>query len=259
MSLTPLPASIVVPTYREQPNVRPLTERLFAALEPTARPVELIFVDDDSQDGTEETVADLARRYPVRLIVRKHQRGLSSAVLVGLAEAAHGLLVVLDADLQHPPEMVPVLLDRLEKENCDFVLATRYAGGGGLDESWPWWRRLASRGAAWLARPLVAVSDPMSGFFALRRCTLERAAPLDPVGYKIALELMVKSRCRCAAEVPIRFALRQGGTSKFGLRPQLLYLAHLARLYRFRFGPAGPIAALVVLAVVVGITLSWLC
>lgn len=250
-------ASIIVPTYREAPNIRPLVERAFAALEGASREAEIIIVDDDSRDGIEEIVAELAERYPVRIIVRREDRGLSSAVLAGFREARHDRFLVLDADLQHPPEMIPALLDRLEEPGCDFVIGTRYGDGGGIAGHWPLSRRFASRLATLLARPLTRLSDPMSGFFALRRDTWEQAATLNPVGYKIALELCVKARCRQPGEVPIRFEIRQAGTSKFGLREQWQYALHLLRLYRFRF-PALTIATLVAASIALVAAIAWL-
>ena len=228
-------ASIIVPTYREAENLRPLTGRVFAALCPAGLEAELIIVDDNSEDGTEETVAALQRDYPIRLVIRRDERGLSSAVLAGFREAKYDRFLVMDADLQHPPEMIPVLLKRLEQPDCDFVIGTRYAGEGGIAGDWPFFRRIVSWTATLLARPLVPLSDPMSGFFALRRETWEQAARLDPIGYKIALELYVKGRCTRPAEVPIQFAARAAGTSKLSLPEQGRYLRHLARLYRYRY------------------------
>ncbi len=249
-------ASIIVPTYREAANVKNLTERLFAAMGPTGRPVELILVDDDSRDGIDRVVEELSRDHPVRLIIRTGERGLSTAVIAGFREAKFDRLVVLDADLQHPPETVPALLDRLDAGNCDFVIASRFVEGASIAEDWPGIRRLASLIARWLAYPIAPLTDPMSGFFALHRSTWERAdppgeptckqalpvsppgkpvSPVNPIGYKIALELYVKGRCRQPGEVPLQFAARAAGESKFGFAEQIRYLRHLTRLYRFRF------------------------
>ena len=232
-------ASIIVPTYREAANVKNLTERLFAAMEKSGRPVELILVDDDSRDGIDKVVEELSRDHPVRLIVRTGERGLSTAVIAGFREAKFDRLVVLDADLQHPPETVPALLDRLDAGNCDFVIASRFVEGASIADDWPGMRRLAGLVARWLAHPIAPLTDPMSGFFALHRSTWERAespgSALNPIGYKIALELYVKGRCRQPAEVPLQFAARATGESKFGFAEQMRYLRHLTRLYRFRF------------------------
>lgn len=232
--------SVIVPAYREAPNLRPLTERVFAATGQAGLDAELIVVDDNSQDGSVETVEELAKRFLVRIVVRTQERGLSSAVLRGFEEAMGDVLVVMDADLQHPPEKIPELVECLTAGRADFALGSRYAGQGRIDRDWPLVRRLNSKVATLLARPLTRVRDPMSGFFALHRDTWRRAAGtgrtggLNPVGYKIALELLVKARCRRCVEVPITFADRAAGRSKLTLAEQLRYLRHLLRLYRFR-------------------------
>ncbi len=253
-----IPASIIVPTYREVANIRPLTERVFAALRCSHREGELILVDDNSGDGTEQAVDALKSEYAVRLIVRTSERGLSSAVLEGFQAAKHDLLVVMDADLQHPPETIPAMLERLESNDCDFVVGTRYAAGASLAREWSWHRRIISRMGTLLAAPLAPLSDPMSGFFALRRATWKQAERLNPVGYKIGLELYVKSRCRRPAEVPIVFAERAAGESKYGVREMVRFIRHLLRLYRFRF-PAGAWCILIALtlAIVLTAVLTW--
>lgn len=248
-------ASIIVPAFREAPNIEPLVERAFAATQAAGIDAELIIVDDDSKDGTDAAIERLKTRFPVRLIVRKGERGLSSAVLAGFGQARFDRFVVLDADLQHPPEAIPELIRRLDEPGCDFAIATRYGGEGGVDSDWPLYRHIGSTVATLLARPLAPLSDPMSGFFALHRSTWRRAARLDPVGYKIALELYVKCRCRNPAEVPIRFAARSAGTSKAGITEGVRYLRHLLRLYRFRFPLV--VAAAVVIVVAVVVSLVW--
>ncbi|MFQ5494675.1 MAG: polyprenol monophosphomannose synthase [Phycisphaerae bacterium] len=253
----PAAASIIVPTFHEAPNIRPLAERVFAAAAQAGRTVELILVDDDSRDGIDEAARALATKHPVRLIVRRGERGLSGAVLAGFAEARYDRLVVLDADLQHPPELIPTLLDRLDKGDADFVVATRYGPGGGVTAGWPWWRRLASRTATLLARPLAPLSDPMSGFFALRRETWRRADHLNPIGYKIGLELYVKAGCHRPAEVPIRFDTRRAGHSKLTLAEQVRYLRHLYRLYRFKY-PYRTLLALLAAALATVGAMSWI-
>ncbi len=243
----PMRVSVIVPAFREGPNIRPLTERVFAALAEAGLEGELIIVDDNSRDGTEEAVAELAGRYPVRVVVRRDERGLSSAVLRGFAEANHEMLVVLDGDLQHPPEAIPQLVAAL-RGGADFVIATRYAAGGSLAEGWPWHRRMMSLFAGLLARPLTPLSDPMSGFFAVRREAVRAARDLSPLGFKIALEVYVKAGCRRPGEVPIAFGTRAAGESKLGAGEVGRYLHHLHRLYRHRW-PLGwwlvPLSAVV--------------
>lgn len=236
--------SIVVPTFREAANMAELSCRLFEALEssPEYADAELIIVDDNSNDGIDRVISEGAYADRTRLIVRTTERGLASAVLRGLAEARGRLLVVMDADLSHPPEAVPKLVAPLAAGAADMVVGSRYAPGGSTDTEWSWFRRLNSRVATWLARPFAAITDPMSGFFAMPRGVFARAAFLNPTGYKIALELMVKCRCHRVAEVPIHFADRQRGQSKLTMREQFRYVEHLSRLYDFRFPRLIPVA-----------------
>lgn len=241
--------SIVVPTYREADNLPTLIERVFAAMNDVNLQAEMIIVDDNSQDDTEKIVAELGERLPVRLVIRRNERGLSSAVLRGFDEARYDTLVVMDADLQHPPESIPALVDALHASDCDFVFGSRYVQGGRIVGDWTWFRRLNSWTATLFARPLAKLTDPMSGFFALHRRTWERSARLDPIGYKIGLELFIKGGCSNPKEVAITFGTRQAGESKLSLKEQVKYLQHLGRLYRFRY-PAvcGLIAFVVVVA-----------
>ena len=145
MSVQAKSASVIVPAYREAPNIEALTVRLFAATRESGWDVDLIIVDDNSQDGTEAIVSRLSGQYDVKVIVRRNERGLSSAVLAGFAHARHENLAVMDADLQHPPEIIPSLLARLQDPDCDFVIATRYAKSGGVNSDWPLRRRVDRR------------------------------------------------------------------------------------------------------------------
>ena len=226
--------SIVVPTFREAESLPLLIDRIALLRETSGIELELLIVDDDSRDGTEALIA--ARSEPwLQLFVRTQDRGLSQAVLFGLNRARGELLVVMDADLSHPPEVIPEMLAAL-RSGADFVLGSRYVQGGTTAEGWGLFRFLNSRVATYLARPLTRVSDPMSGFFALPRAVFERAESPSPLGYKIGLELLVRCRCRTVLEIPIHFSNRVRGESKLTLEQQLLYVRHLARLYRFKLG-----------------------
>ncbi|HXE54539.1 MAG TPA: polyprenol monophosphomannose synthase [Tepidisphaeraceae bacterium] len=227
--------SIIVPTLNEAENLPLLVERIDGAL--NGRLYEILVMDDGSPDGTAEVCQRLARQYPLALHVRQvPANGLSGAVLNGLTLARGEYLVVMDADLQHPPECIVDLLLPLERGEADFVLGSRYVKGGGTDRRWGPLRRINSRVATMLARPVSGdTRDPMSGFFALKRQTYLRAGPLTPVGYKIALELLCKCRVRRVREVPIQFALRHTGRSKLTVAQQVRYLEHLSRLYDFCF------------------------
>jgi len=138
----------------------------------------------------------------------------------------------------------------LDNDACDFVIATRYRGEGQISGDWPIGRKVASKLATLAARPLARVSDPMSGFFALRKKTWRAASKLDPVGYKIALELIVKCGCRRIEEVPICFAARVAGESKASLKEGLRYGVHLVRLYWFKYRALIVMLAIAILGAV---------
>ncbi len=222
--------SVIVPTYNERDNLPPLAERIFAVLDPADS--ELIIVDDDSSDGTAGLARELSRRWPIRVIVRRRQRGLATAVIAGLRAARGALCVVLDADLSHPPEKISDLLAALEDPRVQMAVGSRFVPGGRVDLHWPLHRRLNSWLGRLLARPLTPVRDMMSGFFAVRRSDLHLDA-LRPVGYKIALELIVRHGWTNVVEIPITFADRAAGRTKLDLAEQLRYLRHLTRLYGF--------------------------
>jgi dolichol-phosphate mannosyltransferase len=228
--------SIIVPTYCEADNLPELSRRIAAALREEPYSFEIIVVDDNSPDDTVNVCHDLAKEFPLRLIVRTQERGLSSAVIAGMQQANGELLICMDADLSHPPESIPELVAALENPRTDFVIGSRYVRGGSTEDGWGVFRWLNSRAATWLSRPLTSASDPMAGFFGLRRETFLSANELNPIGYKIGLELLVKCGCERVAEVPIQFSNRLHGQSKLSLREQVNYLRHLYRLYRFRFG-----------------------
>ncbi|MBX3394118.1 MAG: polyprenol monophosphomannose synthase [Phycisphaerae bacterium] len=232
------PVSIVVPTFREVKNIPILVEAVFAVLNDAGRPGEMIIVDDSSNDGSFEAVQSLSERFPVRIIVRENERGLSSAVVRGFEEARYDLLLCMDADLSHPPAAIPEIILRIESGSADFCIGSRYVQGGRTREDWGFLRKINSLGATSLARPLTTARDPMAGFFCLSRETFERArkAGINAIGYKIGLELMIKAGCQNVAEVPIEFADRLHGESKLTFRQQLLYLKHLWSLYVFRWG-----------------------
>ena len=249
--------SIIVPTLNEAPNLPELARRIHAAMTTAVAPIaqyELLIVDDNSQDDTKVVCATLTRQYPLTLHTRTTPKdGLSGAVLHGFSLARGDTLLVIDADLQHPPESIPALLATLDA-GAEFALGSRYIAGGGIASSWSAFRRLNSTIATLLARPFSGkVTDPMSGFFALRRTTFNRATHLSPLGYKIALELMCKCRVQKVVEVPIHFGLRHAGTSKLTLKQQFKYLEHLSRLYDFTFPRASPI-----LKFLIATTASWL-
>jgi len=222
--------TVVVPTYNEAPNVAALLRRVDGALAGRVD-YEVVVVDDNSPDGTADVVRSLQGEYPVRVIVRTNERGLASAVIEGFRQARGEVVGAIDADLQHPPEKLPELLQKV-REGADIVVASRYEPGGAI-EGWTPGRKIVSRGARLLAYVFAPSSrrsrDPLSGFFLLRRSAIE-GVDLRPVGYKILLEILVRGNARNVASVPFSFADREAGQSKYGLREQVNYLRHLARL-----------------------------
>lgn len=228
--------SVIVPTYCEAENLPLLVPRISAALAAADIRGEILIVDDNSPDSTEQVCQQLAAEHSVHWIVRKTERGLSSAVIAGMRQAQGAVLVVIDADLSHPPEKIPDLVRAVQLDRADFAIGSRYVAGGGTAEGWGLFRWLNSRVATLLARPLTPARDPMAGFFALRRVTFQSAAHLDPVGYKIGLELIVKCGCRRIEEIPIFFNNRLYGKSKLSVKEQLNYLRHLKKLFEYKLG-----------------------
>ena len=226
--------TVVIPTYREVDSIPHLIARLERLRESSGLDIEVLLMDDDSRDGSEELVASLALPW-VRMVTRKINRGLSYAVLDGLMLSSRETLVVMDADLSHPPETIPAMLAALD-EGTDVVVGSRFADGGSTADDWGLLRWLNSRVATLLALPLTTLSDPMSGFFAIRRATVLAGRDFNPVGYKILLELIIKCRCRRVVDVPIHFDNRRFGESKLTFMEQLRYIQHLRRLYIYKFG-----------------------
>jgi len=239
--------SVIVPTYNEREIVRQLVDRLCGALRDV--PFEILFVDD-SCDGTDQVIAELARKDPrIRLRHRPARHGLATAVVEGISLAQGEICCVLDADLQHPPECLPLLLCAMNETDADVVVGSRYVAGGSY-RTLTRGRRLASWVATAVARLLLRrarlVADPMSGFFAFRRSVVQ-GVQLSPVGYKILLEILVRGKIRKVAEVPYTFNARAGGRSKLTWRQNWEYLVHVVRLLgvqpddlRFlRFGSVG--------------------
>ena len=243
--------SVVVPAYDEALNIRPLTERLFAATRAADLETELIIADDESKgsEATRKVIEALAAEgYRVRLHARRRSegRGLSSAVLLGFQQATHDVILCMDADLQHEPESVPSVAAPVLAMDAEFSVGSRHVGGGGLGFEWSIVRRAISAGATSLAWPLSGSSDPMSGFFCLRKTTLARGAAsgINAMGFKIGLELMVRCRCRPIVDVPITFQERVAGESKLSMMQNVLYLRQLASLYIFKFGLPTMVALL---------------
>ena len=201
--------------------------RLASAL--AAHAWELIIVDDGSPDGTADLAESYSDVHPVVVVRRPGKAGLASAVLAGFAQARGEILVVMDADLSHPPEAVPRLVAAIE-DGADLAVGSRYVAGGGT-EDWPLKRRVVSRAACLIGNILVPIRDCTSGFFAIRRSALD-GVKLNPIGFKIGFEVMARGRYKKAVEIPYVFRDRELGKSKFGRREIGQYLVQLGQVAR---------------------------
>ena len=224
--------SVIIPTYNEAPVIEETLRRSAAALQAAGEDFELVVVDDASADGTAEKAESLAHQIPVRVLERPGRLGLATAVLDGWGTARGDVLGVLDADLQHPPETLTALA-RAICQGADLAIGSRYVPGGGTSD-WTWVRRFISRTATHMAATvlplkLATVGDPMSGIFMVRASAL-RDAKLNPLGYKILLEVIAKAHYKKLVEVPYVFQERERGASKLGARQYVEYLQHLMRL-----------------------------
>ena len=228
--------SIILPTYNEVENIRQIIPLLHETLLASGLEHEIIVVDDDSPDGTAREASLLKDSYPVVVCKRVGERGLATAVLEGFRISKGEICVVMDADMSHPVAMIPEMVYPILSGVAEATVGTRYMEGGGSEE-WPWYRRLMSHGAGWLARGVTRMSDPTSGFMAIRKSLL-KGVELDPVGWKIVLEVIVKTNARFL-EIPIVFAERRSGTSKLNIKTQMEYLHHLWKLYRYTHKSRG--------------------
>jgi cellulose synthase/poly-beta-1,6-N-acetylglucosamine synthase-like glycosyltransferase len=259
--------SVVVPTRNEHDNVRPLLESLRNALR--GLHVEVIFVDD-SDDDTPEVIKDASVAMEASLfhVHVEHRQpgiaragGLATAVVAGLNRAQAAYVAVLDADLQHPPEQLRVLYEQAVAQDADLVVASRYIKGGSYQGLAGAGRRFVSVGLKWTAKllfpeRLLRVSDPLGGFFLLRRSLLAEVS-LRPIGYKILLELLLRCQWQHVLEVPYHFQARAAGQSKATMQQGMLALRHMLRLWREvpAAGPVWKISLLLLLNVLITLTL----
>jgi dolichol-phosphate mannosyltransferase len=234
---TALRQTVVIPTFNERDNITTLLERLVAVLPESD--TEIVFVDD-STDDTPEVIRAAARNCPIPITVHHRDQstgGLGGAVVAGMRLARGAWIVVMDADLQHPPEVVPDLIAAGLRDGADLVVGTRYTGGGKRDGLSDGYRKVISGGSTLVTKlifrnSLLQVSDPMSGLFAVRTSSL-RVDELRPLGYKVLLELVVRNRPGRIVEVPYTFEQRHAGESKSTMAEGIRFGKHLALL---RFG-----------------------
>lgn len=241
-SAAPLPGSrpqvsVVLPTYCEAESLPVIVPAIAAELARAGLSCEVVVVDDDSPDGTAEVAAELAARFPVRVERRRGARGLATAVLRGVELSRAPVCVVMDADGSHPVSALPEMVRLVAEDKADVVVGSRHVEGGG-SRDWPLSSQLKSKLAAALTFGLTSMTDPTTGLMAVKRALVEklvRAHALDPVGWKIVLEIVVKGAPVRVAEVPIVFEDRALGQSKQSLRVYGQYLRHLLRLYGHRY------------------------
>ncbi|HVA27786.1 MAG TPA: polyprenol monophosphomannose synthase [Candidatus Baltobacteraceae bacterium] len=229
-----LPFSIVIPTYNEAGGIERLLRALDGVFKAQNLDGEIIVVDDNSPDGTGAIVDRLASELPVRCLHRPGKMGLSSGVIQGwkLARDESVALGAMDADFSHDIDILPAMVAALASGQYGLAIGSRYVKGGGIT-NWPARRIITSRVACWLARPLTNVKDITSGYFLVKREALE-GVELDPIGFKIGLEVVAKARYNRAIEIPYVFTDRIVGESKLNQKEIFNYLKQLRKLYSAR-------------------------
>jgi dolichol-phosphate mannosyltransferase len=232
--------SVVLPTYNESESLPVLIPRIAGRLADAGIGCEIIVVDDASPDGTADVAERLAQQHPVRVIRRTTERGLATAVIAGFEQARAPICVVLDADGSHPVSVLPDMVRMIQSDKADIVVGSRNIAGGG-SHNWPLFSQLKSNLAAALSFGLTNMTDPTTGLMAVRKSLLN-GLTLDPVGWKIVLEIVVKSTPSRVAEVPILFEDRELGQSKQSLKVFLQYAQHLLKLYAHRYRTLAELA-----------------
>ena len=230
--------SIIIPTYNESQNILKILKSIGDILPPKIL-TEAIVVDDNSPDGTGKIVENYLKNfkkitgYTIDVIHRTAKKGLSSAILNGIQQAKGDTIVVMDSDFSHPPQIIPRMVDALKKYRCDIVVASRYVKGGKIS-NWPLKRKFLSKIATSIAKKGLGVqaADPMSGFFAFKRPII-KGLKFDAIGFKMLLEILVKTRGANVREIPYTFTDRKLGSSKVSLSTAYDYAKSVWKLYRY--------------------------
>ena len=230
--------SVIIPTYNESENVIQVLKSIGEHL-PKDVEIEAIVVDDNSPDGTgkvvEDYIADTRNEagYSIDIIHRETKSGLSSAILDGIQHSSAETIVVMDSDFSHPPKIIPQLVEEIKTSGYDIAIASRYTEGGEVS-GWSTKRKLISKGATGIAKAGLGVneSDPMSGFFAFKRKILE-GIKFDAIGYKMLLEILVKTKGAKVKEIPYTFTDRARGSSKLDSSTMFDFVTSVWKLYRY--------------------------
>jgi len=230
--------SIIIPTYNESENIIQILKSIGEHI-PKDIATEAIVVDDNSPDGTGKIVEDYINDtqnktgYTIGVIHRKTKSGLSSAILDGIQHSSGEIIVVMDSDFSHPPKIIPQLIEEIKTSKYDIAIASRYTEGGEVS-GWSTKRKLISKTAKGIAKAGLGVneSDPMSGFFAFNRNILE-GIKFDAIGYKMLLEILVKTKGAKVKEIPYTFTDRTRGSSKLDSSTMFDYVNAVWKLYRY--------------------------
>ncbi len=226
--------SIIAPTYNEIDNLAKFVETIYGSLENSD--FELIIVDDNSPDGTGKLADNIAmKRGNMKVVHRRGKMGLGTAILEGTKIADGAMIATIDADLQHPPELLKIMWKKAE-DGADIVIASRYVEGGKI-EGWSLIRRAISKGALWLSHLLLPrtrkIKDTQSGYFLFKKRVIENV-DIDVRDFKLLVEILAKGKYKEIAEVPFSFGSRGAGKSKLGIKEVVSYLKQLLRLSKYR-------------------------
>ncbi|MHB2015566.1 MAG: polyprenol monophosphomannose synthase [Candidatus Xenobia bacterium] len=224
--------SLVIPTYNERDTLPPLCEKLFAVFASAGVRGEVVFVDDSSPDGTGDVAEGLKAKYAIQVLHRPGKLGLSSAVIDGFMVATAPIMAVMDADGSHDASILPRMVEIVRDGEAELVVGSRYVPGGGTQD-WPWFRQFASWVAVCIGRLLSPIHDITSGFFVFRRDVID-GVTLNPIGFKILLEIAVMGHFARYAEVPYVFRDRLAGQSKFNRKEVMNYFKQVASLWKYR-------------------------
>lgn len=227
--------SIILPTYKEAENISVLVEKIDSSLDNNLKKkYEVIIIDDNSKDNIDKIVKKLQNKFPLHLKIRTNKKGLSSAVVDGIKIAKGDIILVMDADNSHPPKKIPELIKPIIDNKSEFVIGSRFVKGGSI-VGFNYFRNMNAFFSRIFARLFTNVKDPMSGFFAFPKKIISNINILNPLGFKIGLEMIVKFNPKNMQEIPITFEKRLYGESKLSIKQQLLYLLHIYKLFLYKF------------------------